>query len=56
MIGASNSFMSPVGYQTNTMIYGPGGYRFSDYVRVGAPLSLIIVIAATFAIPLFFPF
>lgn len=56
MIGASNSFMSPVGYQTNTMIYGPGGYRFSDYVRVGTPLSLIIVVAATFAIPLFFPF
>jgi di/tricarboxylate transporter len=56
MIGASNSFLSPVGYQTNTMIYGPGGYRFSDYVRVGAPLSLIIVVAATFAIPLFFPF
>ncbi|HEX2166155.1 MAG TPA: SLC13 family permease [Longimicrobiales bacterium] len=56
MVGASNSFMSPVGYQTNTMIYGPGGYHFGDYMRVGAPLSLVIVIAATFAIPLFFPF
>lgn len=56
MIGASNSFLSPVGYQTNTMIYGPGGYRFSDYLRVGAPLSAIVVAAATFAIPLFFPF
>lgn len=56
MIGASNSFLSPVGYQTNTMIYGPGGYRFSDYLRVGAPLSAIVVITATFAIPLFFPF
>lgn len=56
MIGASNSFMSPVGYQTNTMIYGPGGYRFSDYVRVGTPLSLIIVLMGTLAIPLFFPF
>jgi di/tricarboxylate transporter len=56
MIGASNSFLSPVGYQTNTMIYGPGGYRFSDYLRVGAPLSAIIVVVGTFAIPLFFPF
>lgn len=56
MIGASNSFLSPVGYQTNTMIYGPGGYRFSDYLKVGAPLSAIIVATATFAIPLFFPF
>jgi di/tricarboxylate transporter len=56
MIGASNSFMSPVGYQTNTMIYGPGGYRFSDYVRVGGPLSVVVVVVATFAIPLFFPF
>lgn len=56
MIGASNSFISPVGYQTNTMIYGPGGYRFSDYVRVGGPLSILVTIAATLAIPLFFPF
>jgi di/tricarboxylate transporter len=56
MIGASNSFISPVGYQTNTMIYGPGGYEFMDYVRVGAPLSLLIVIVATVAIPIFFPF
>jgi len=56
MIAASNSFMSPVGYQTNTMIYGPGGYEFSDYLRVGAPLSLIVVAVATFVIPVFFPF
>jgi di/tricarboxylate transporter len=56
MIGASNSFLSPVGYQTNAMIYGPGGYRFSDYVRVGGPLTVLVVVVATFAIPLFFPF
>lgn len=56
MIGASNSFLSPVGYQTNTMIYGPGGYRFSDYIRVGAPLSVLVVVVATFVIPIFFPF
>lgn len=56
MIGASNSFISPVGYQTNTMVYGPGGYRFTDYIRVGGPLSVIVIAVATFAIPLFFPF
>lgn len=56
MFGASNAFMTPVGYQTNTFVYGPGGYRFSDFVRVGTPLALITAAAATFAIPLFFPF
>jgi di/tricarboxylate transporter len=56
MIAASNSYMTPIGYQTNTFIYGPGGYRFSDFFRVGGPLNLIMVIAATFVIPIFFPF
>jgi di/tricarboxylate transporter len=56
MIAASNSFMTPIGYQTNTFIYGPGGYRFSDFIRVGGPLVFIMVILATIVIPLFFPF
>jgi di/tricarboxylate transporter len=56
MIGASNSFLSPVGYQTNAMIYAPGGYRFSDYLRVGGPLSLLVIGVGTLVIPLFFPF
>lgn len=56
MFGASNAFMTPVGYQTNTFVYGPGGYRFTDFTRVGAPLGLLIAAAATVVIPIFFPF
>jgi di/tricarboxylate transporter len=56
MIAASNSYMTPIGYQTNTFIFGPGGYEFRDFVRVGGPLNLVMVVAAAFVIPIFFPF
>jgi len=41
---ASTSFLTPIGYQTNTMVYGPGGYRFTDYARLGAPLTLVVMV------------
>jgi di/tricarboxylate transporter len=56
MFGASASFATPIGYQTNTLVYGPGGYRFADFLRIGVPLNLILLVAMSFLIPLFFPF
>jgi len=52
-VAASNSFLTPIGYQTNTMVYGPGGYHFTDYVRVGLPLTITTVITTVLVIPWF---
>jgi di/tricarboxylate transporter len=55
LIGASCSFLTPIGYQTNLLVYGMGGYRFLDFTRVGAPLTLLTIVVSLVAIPIVFP-
>ncbi|MGH1354472.1 MAG: SLC13 family permease [Thalassovita sp.] len=55
MLAASCSFATPIGYQTNMLVYGPGGYRFTDFMRAGVPLNLSMGILASALIPYFFP-
>jgi di/tricarboxylate transporter len=55
VIGAATSFLSPVGHKANVLVFGPGGYRFFDYARVGAVLTVCLLIVSMFFLPLLWP-
>jgi len=54
--GASACYASPIGYQTNLLVYGPGGYRFIDYIKLGLPLNTLVILTSTWLIPKVWPF
>ena len=55
MIAASASFATPIGYQTNMLVFGPGGYRFTDFMKIGIPLNLSLGLVASLFIPMIWP-
>ena len=55
-VSASAAFLSPVGHSANILVMGPGGYRFADYIKVGIPLTLVVLLIVLVAVPLFWPF
>ncbi len=56
MVAASASFATPIGYQTNLMVFGPGGYHFSDYIRMGLPLTILVGLVCLLIVPIIWPF
>jgi len=54
-IAVATAFLTPIGYQTNLMVYGPGGYRFTDYARVGAPLQALLCVVTTLSVVAVWP-
>jgi len=55
MFAASSAFSTPIGYQTNMLVYGPGGYRFTDFMKVGIPMNLLLAATASLTIPMIWP-
>ncbi|MGR3491369.1 MAG: SLC13 family permease, partial [Shimia sp.] len=55
MVSASAAFATPIGYQTNMLVYGPGGYKFTDFLRVGVPLNVSVGLLASAIIPFIWP-
>ena len=56
MIAASACFATPIGYQTNLMVYGPGDYQFSDFLKLGIPLTILVGITTVVVVPMVWPF
>ncbi len=56
LVGASCSFISPMGYQTNLMVFGPGGYKFIDFVKIGVPMTVVVGVITIFLAPVVWPF
>lgn len=55
-MAASASFMTPISHPANVMVMGPGGYRFSDYIKIGLPLTLVVLVTVMLVLPVFWPF